>query len=228
MNIDPHANQARRLLGDVQVVSGDHLHLDARVDEILHRLRSVVARRVEHGQDAAVVPRLVVDLHHHAQRLVARLGEIRVHRLDGVLKLLDVLHLPLVGSVVLATVLRVRHLVGQALGNGDFAHLGMFVLVDHALVDGVEPHGASLGVLAEDLLAVGAENALEVLGDRSVDGVFLLVRIRGQYAVQSHVLLGEGAAGPHRLCVDGDTRSGEGAGLVRAQNGHRGDVLQSR
>mmetsp|Transcript_11110 Transcript_11110/g.24672 ORF Transcript_11110/g.24672 Transcript_11110/m.24672 type:complete len:203 (-) Transcript_11110:979-1587(-) len=202
------------------MVSSDHLHLDACIHEVLHGLRGVVARRVEHRQDAAVVPGPVVDLHNHAEGLVARLSEIVVHLGDGLLQLLAVLDLPLVSRVVLAPVLCVGHLVRKSLGDRDLAQLGVLVLIHYTLVDGIKAHRAGLLVLVQDGGTVSAEDSLEVLCDGAIDRVFLLVGVGGQHTVQGYILLSEAAAGPDGLGVDGDTRRGKGAGFIRAEDGH--------
>lgn len=71
------------------------------------------------------------------------------------------------------------YLIGQSLGNGDFTILRVGVLIEHALVDGVEAHPSGLDVLVSLRDAVGAEDAVEVVDDAAIDGIFFPEKCQG-------------------------------------------------
>ena len=96
------------------------------------------------------------------------------------------------------------------------------------LVDGVKTNKAHFGELGALLQAIGTHQRVEVIDNRAVNRILLLVAVRRQRAVQSHLCGCEALGGPDGFGMDGDVGGGEGTGLVRAQDRHGADVLQRR
>mmetsp|Transcript_70275 Transcript_70275/g.197018 ORF Transcript_70275/g.197018 Transcript_70275/m.197018 type:complete len:647 (-) Transcript_70275:1264-3204(-) len=140
-----HADEAGRLLRDVEVVAGDHLHLHAGLHEALDRERGVEARRVDHGEEAEEVHRAALDARRDRDGLVPQRGELGVLLLDhlGELRVVAIRALPLEGAGVCPARRRVQDLRREALGHDDL--LALAVHGGHCALDlGVEAREVEL------------------------------------------------------------------------------------
>ncbi len=203
-DVGAHAELAGDLDGDGGVVAGDHLDGDALGLDRVDRRLAVIARRVEHRQDAEQRPGLAAVLGAgDGERPVALGGEGG----DGVLDLLR--H---VGRRLRQVDDRLR----GALGDGQFLALRV---LDRRL--GALGHRVEGG---EELVGpgLGGVRVLQALDDAGVDRVVVL-EARGEGAGEDDVL-GVGGGEQDRV-AELQLVLGQRAGLVGAEDVDAGHLL---
>lgn len=82
-------------------------------------------------------------------------------------------------------------------------------LENHSLVNWVETHASYLRKLLALRETFRPEELVEMIDDRAIDGILLLVSVRGEGSVKSHILLGELAIVPNGFSVYSDLGSGQ-------------------
>mmetsp|Transcript_5554 Transcript_5554/g.11590 ORF Transcript_5554/g.11590 Transcript_5554/m.11590 type:complete len:582 (-) Transcript_5554:357-2102(-) len=221
---------AGELLGNVQVVAGDHLHVDGRLLDGCNGFSGVVAGGVHDREGARVLHGAAILGNADGDRLVTRLAEGSVRSQHLGRDVLIVIHSPLLAAVALG----LEHLGDDTLSNANLLSGRLMSVVGHrALDDGVEAVVSVLGVIGQEI-AGGLVNFVLVprdhlgicLVDGAVDGVVLVGGVGGKGAHCEHFLAGEAVEARSGLVVDGHLGSGERAGLVGAQDNHRCDLLE--
>mmetsp|Transcript_7920 Transcript_7920/g.24309 ORF Transcript_7920/g.24309 Transcript_7920/m.24309 type:complete len:600 (+) Transcript_7920:1568-3367(+) len=219
------ANEARRLGRDVLVVARNHLDLNAAQLDLLDDPLGVVARGVEHRDDPGElhdpVPTPVLAPDRDAERLVPLERHGLVYLLDLGADLLGVD----AGPHVAAVVARGEDFVEEALGDFDLALLRVR-RVRHGPLD-LWREADKLGhvVLLDPRIVVFREGVAVRAKHGDVDRVVVGVGIGGDGGPLQDLALVELGGRPDLVVKDLDLSRREGPGLVRAEHGHRGDLL---
>mmetsp|Transcript_21959 Transcript_21959/g.60786 ORF Transcript_21959/g.60786 Transcript_21959/m.60786 type:complete len:604 (-) Transcript_21959:770-2581(-) len=210
-HLSAHAQHLGGFLPDKQVVTSDHLDLDALVLAVLDGLLGVVARGVKQRQQRQHLPLgaifAVAVCHSQAQRAEAAVCKFH--------------HLLVHGGIQLGCIPRLgQHHLRRALQHAEHPAGGdLQARCDGNLVIGVE--GEVLGVLVVPL------NCFPVwirLPQHHIDG--LLCDCVGRQGAHSHDLIHAHVAHRHHhALVNGQLVQGEGAGFVRAQHIHACHLL---
>ena len=225
VDVGAEVDLAGELLGDVQVVAGDHLDVDERVLDLGDGLGGVDAGRVHDGQGAGVYHGAALLLHAHGDGLVAALAKGGVGGVHLGHHLVVVVDRPLLAAVALDGL---EHLGHDALSHADLlARRLVDVVRDGALDDRVEAVVLLEGVAGEQLLR-GRVDVLAVarhlgvgLVDGTVDGVVLVGGVGGERRHLEHLLTLEAVEDRGRLVVDGHGGGGQRAAARRRRRRRR-------
>mmetsp|Transcript_148863 Transcript_148863/g.478203 ORF Transcript_148863/g.478203 Transcript_148863/m.478203 type:complete len:598 (+) Transcript_148863:919-2712(+) len=222
-NARAQADEAAGLDGNVQVVAGDHLDVDAGLTDAVDGDLRVLTRGVDHRDDGRELHGAVGPLDGDRHGLVALRGEAAVDRPQLLPDLLRVRARPAFAAVGA----RLEHLVQQALRDLELPMLFVRAVGDGALDYGVEADKLGLGVpLQLPLRNLLTEVLVDTLQHGLVDGILLVRGIGGDARPEQCIVRGEALAGPDLRRQHPHIGRGQGARLVGAEHRHRGDLLQ--
>mmetsp|Transcript_17725 Transcript_17725/g.50486 ORF Transcript_17725/g.50486 Transcript_17725/m.50486 type:complete len:352 (-) Transcript_17725:1259-2314(-) len=149
-------DEAASLDGDVEMVPGHHLDVDAGLPDAVDREPRVLPRRVDHRHHGRKLHGAPILRHSHADGLVALRGEAQVDALDLLLDHAGEGAFPTVTAIVPGP----EDLVHQALRNLQVAPRRVRAIGDRALHRRVEADEGPPRVLAEQLLGAGGAEVL--------------------------------------------------------------------